>query len=68
MTGGPGNKTGTAETRVGPAVKRAIRDVFTPDAAGDERLDGLIEQLRSLDWPTMNGRARPDADAQGNGG
>lgn len=42
---------GTAEDRVLPGYKRAIRDVYAPDAAGDERMDGLLEQLRRLDWP-----------------
>jgi hypothetical protein len=41
----------TAQERIGPAIKRAIRDVYPPDAAGDERMDDLIAQLRGLDWP-----------------
>lgn len=55
--GGPGHKVGTVGDRVGSSTKRAIRDVFSPDGAGDERLDDLIEQLRQLNWntPTQGG-------------
>jgi hypothetical protein len=34
--------------RVGAGVGAAIRKVFQPDAAADERLDSLLDQLRAI--------------------
>jgi hypothetical protein len=42
---------GAIEDRTLAGIKRVIRDVYPPDAAGDERMDDLIAQLRALDWP-----------------
>jgi hypothetical protein len=42
---------GTIDSRSGPGIKRAIRDIYAPDGACDERMDGLIEQLRAIAWP-----------------
>jgi hypothetical protein len=42
---------GTTHDRSGPGIKRAIRDIYAPDGACDERMDGLIDQLRGIDWP-----------------
>lgn len=45
-----GPTTGTPQERTGKGMGQAMETAFPPDAAADDVLDGLIDQLRGLNW------------------
>lgn len=47
--------------RVGAGVGAAIGKVFQPDAAADDRLDSLLDQLRAITGTRSTAAARQES-------
>jgi hypothetical protein len=52
---GKGDAAGTPQQRIGGTVSQALQREYPPDPSADAVLDGLIDQLRGLDWPKSEG-------------